>query len=161
MHFLLCAVRKTELICCSPSFCKKVQNKYWWHRMKSRNPEQKKWGLFAILGTYSNGVKTTLKVWFTPMETTKYLIKNGLQRENLNTGCTNNRKVCIPDFYKSVIQIKGMTWIPDKKYCVHLPEVKFMTWILDLNTAVLFKNQANAECNCFSIYFVKPHSIYF
>ena len=34
-------------------------------RWKSRNPEPKKWGLFAIVEIYSSGVKMTLKVWFT------------------------------------------------------------------------------------------------
>ena len=45
--------------------------RYWWRRMKSRNPEPKKWGLFATVGIYSSGIKMTLKVWFTPMETTR------------------------------------------------------------------------------------------
>ena len=38
--------------------------------LKRRNPEPKKWSLFVIVGTYSSGVKMTLKVRITPMETT-------------------------------------------------------------------------------------------
>ena len=36
-----------------------------------RNPKQKKWSIFAIVGTYCSGVKMALKVKITPMETTK------------------------------------------------------------------------------------------
>ena len=40
--------------------------------LNTNNPEPKKWGLFAIVGKYSSGVKMTFKGWFTPMETTKH-----------------------------------------------------------------------------------------
>ena len=44
--------------------------KHWCRMIKRRNLEPKKWSLFDIVGIYSTGVKMTLKVWFTPMETT-------------------------------------------------------------------------------------------
>ena len=50
-------------------FAWKVQNKYKWRMIKKKKSRTKKWGIFEIVGIYSSGVKMTLKVWFTPMET--------------------------------------------------------------------------------------------
>ena len=43
--------------------------------MIKKKSQIKKWSLFAIVGTYSSGVKTTLKVRISPMETTAWANK--------------------------------------------------------------------------------------
>ena len=59
---------KAKLICCGPSFfTQKVRNKYWW---RSETLGQKSRVFLTLLGIYSIGVKMTLKVESTPMETT-------------------------------------------------------------------------------------------
>ena len=46
--------------------------------LKRRNLEPKNWGLFDIVGIFSIGVKMTLKVWITPMETTDALDRSAM-----------------------------------------------------------------------------------
>ena len=64
------AVRKAELICCGPSFCLKSTKQIlmtWEERG-------------GIVGIYSSGVKTTLKVRIAPMETTTQQVRNELSK---------------------------------------------------------------------------------
>ena len=67
---VFCSLLTPYVPICWIRFAWKVQHKHWWHMIKKRNLKWKKWSLFDIVGTYSSEAKMTLKVWFTPMETT-------------------------------------------------------------------------------------------